>query len=173
MDIMMRPQREVRAVTGLSKNQIQRLVPIFAAGWEQAREKAGIGRNPKRPGRMMGFILRHVLIIVLYYLKGNDTFDKCAYTFSLPRSTVYWLIKRGLDALIAGLDNAKLLPSRDIASVVEFLNRYPETKKIFVDGSDRPIRRPKKNSRSFTLERKSAILSKINSSLTIRNELLF
>ncbi len=167
----MRPQREVKAVTGLSKNQIQRLVPIFSSGWEMARRKEGKGGNPKRPGRKPGFILRHVLIIVLYYLKENDTFDKCAFTFTLPRSTVHWLIKRGLNALINGLDRAKLIPSRDISSVVEFLDKYPETKKVFVDGSDRPIRRPKKISRSFTLERRRDILSKISSLQMIKNKL--
>ena len=39
----------------------------------------------------------------------------------------------------------QVLPQRKVSSVKEFFEAFPEAKEVFIDGTERPIRRPKDN----------------------------
>ena len=47
-----------------------------------------------------------------------------------------------LPVLEAALGRKAVLPARKIATVEEFLRRFPQVKEVFVDGTERPMRRP-------------------------------
>jgi nucleoside phosphorylase len=38
-----------------------------------------------------------------------------------------------------------VLPKRRIGTIEEFIREYPDLKEFFLDGSERPVQRPKKN----------------------------
>ena len=149
MDYTMLPARVVLSLTGLSIGKIKKLTSTFADCWDKIDKKNGIGKNKKRSGRPRKTSLRHTLIYVLTFLKTNMTFDALSALFSLPRSTFHRLVKRGLHAVELAMQEFGQLPARDFSSMITFLCALRGKKTIFVDGTERPIRRPKKNQKNF------------------------
>ena len=45
------------------------------------------------------------------------------------------------------LGTKMVLPERKMSSVEEFIERYPTVKKVMIDGTERPISRPKDRER--------------------------
>jgi hypothetical protein len=43
------------------------------------------------------------------------------------------------------LGKKQVLPKREISSAKEFFEAFPEAREIFIDGTERPIRRPRDN----------------------------
>lgn len=143
------PARVVKSLTGLSKWQVKKLTPVFSAAWDNADIQQGLHSNPDRPGRPAQFERRSVLIFVLAHLKTDASFDALSFTFQVNRSTFYSLVRRGLDALDVALEQMGAMPLRDIKSPVELLAILRESKDVFLDVTERPIRRPRKNQRMF------------------------
>ena len=149
MDYTMLSARVVLSLTGLSASKIKRLTPTFAACWEKIDQMNGVGKNKKRPGRPRENHLRHTLIYALTFLKTNMTFDSISALFSVHRSTLHRLVKRGLDAIELAMKEFDHLPVRDFTSIIAFLCALKGKKSIFIDATERPIRRPKKNQKNF------------------------
>lgn len=149
MDYTMVPARVVLSLTGLSAAKIKRLTPLFSTCWETIRKKNGLGKSEKRPGRPRKIHLRHILIFVLSYLKTNLTFDGLSALFLVKRSTFHCLVKKGLDAIELAMNNSGNLPARDYASALSFLLALKGKKAVFIDATERPIRRPKRNQKNF------------------------
>jgi predicted DNA-binding protein YlxM (UPF0122 family) len=143
------PARVVKSLTGLSKNQIKKLTPIFSACWENVDIKNGLHANPDRPGRPPEVKRTYILIFVLAYLKTNLTFDALAMMFSIKRSTFYDHVRRGLQVLEMALDDVGATPLEDIDSQLTLLAILRGKKHIFLDATERPIRRPKRKQRQF------------------------
>ena len=143
------PARVVKSLTGLSKDQAKKLAPIFSTAWDDLDIKNGLHSNPNRPGRPESFKRNDVLIFVLAYLKMNSTFDALSLCFNVKRSTFYSLVRRGLNVLEAALDQIGAIPLKEIESPVQLLAILRGKKDIFLDVTERPIRRPKKNQRVF------------------------
>lgn len=143
------PARVVKSLTGLSKNQIKKLTPIFSVCWENSDIKNGLHSNPDRPGRPPGVKRTDVLIFVLAHLKTNLTFDALAMMFGVKRSTFYQLVCRGLSALDMALDDIGATPLKDIDSPVTLLAILRGKKHIFLDVTERPIRRPKRKQKKY------------------------
>ncbi len=147
--IVMLSARVVKSLTGLSKNQIKKLTPIFSACWENADIKNGLHSNPDRPGRPPDAKRADVLIFVLAHLKTNLTFDALSMMFGIKRSTFYQLVRRGLLALEYALEEIGATPLKDIDSPVTLLAILRGKKHIFVDVTERPIRRPKRKQKKY------------------------
>lgn len=76
-------------------------------------------------------------------MKCYPTFDVSAFFFGVDKSQ----IKRWVDLLRRKLEKAlgysMALPPRRMKSVQEFLERFPMIKEIIIDGTERPVQRPK------------------------------
>lgn len=143
------PGRVVKSLTGLSKNQIKKLTPFFSACWENADIKNGLHANPDRPGRSLGVKRKDVLIFILAYLKTNLSFDALSMVFGIKRSTFYHLVRRGLGALEMALDEVGAIPLKDVDSSAALLAILRGKKHIFLDATERPIRRPKRQQKKY------------------------
>jgi len=141
----------MRAVTGLSIAGFESLCDKFFQVLQDIKQeqyekaisagtrKRGLGGGAK--GRLRTIQLKP--LFVLMYFKCYPTMDLMGLFFDLDRSNV----KRNIDNLTSvlekTLDRSLSLPKRRISTLKEFLEIIPEAKDLFIDGTERPIQRPK------------------------------
>jgi len=136
--------RLMKALTGMTVAEFERLLPIFTAALKKAQVK---GKKERK--RAIGGGRRHTLksptdklFFILLYLKCYPTFDLAGLLYEVDRSQSQRWVKALLAVLEVGLGWQLVLPERRIGSLEEFIQRFPAVKDVFVDGTERPIQRP-------------------------------
>lgn len=136
--------RLFKAVTGMTYAEFNALSSAFAEALNQEKRA-----NPSRRQRQEGGGRKHTLrtgqeklFFIVFYVKCYVTFDVLAWLFAVDRAQTHRWVTTDLPVLEAALGRKAVLPARKIASVEEFLRRFPQVKEVFVDGTERPIRRP-------------------------------
>lgn len=141
--------RPCKALTGLSVGELRRLAEEFAVNLQAYRGS----RNPHRQRKMGGGRRGHLptalekLVAILVYLKVYPTFDLMAVLFGASRTRCCCWVKQFLPVLEQPLGRRLDLPKRQIRSMEEFLRLFPEVKDVFIDGTERPVQRPKEAKR--------------------------
>ena len=83
------------------------------------------------------------LFYILFYMKCYPTYDLASFVFDVDRSQT----KRWVDSLRKKLEKtlgkARVRPAREMDSIKEFLERFPAVKELLIDGTERPVQRPK------------------------------
>ena len=140
-------ERLLRALTGLNLKALEKLKPAFAEALLEApiprrsdeprQREAGAGRKPRLA------TVEDKLIYVLFYFKCYPTFDLAGLLFDLNRSQANRWLHRLQPVLEAALGKEMALPKRKIRNVEEFLECFPELKRVILDGTERPIQRSK------------------------------
>lgn len=139
----MQDDRLMRAVIGMGKKEFLELLEKFTPYVKRVRYK----RNRKRKagaGRTHTLETpEEKLFYMLFYMKCYPTYDVAGFFFNADKSQT----KRWVDvfrvALEKTLGKVMALPARKIRSVKEFLERFPEVKELIIDGTERPVQRPK------------------------------
>jgi hypothetical protein len=137
----------LRSLTGLTPKQFAELLPRFAA--ELARQKKA-ARRKRNPQRAEGGGRHHTLdtaeaklFFILLYLRIYPTMEVAAFLFDVVRSVICDWVKELLPVLEKTLGATQDLPQRKIRSVDEFLEKFPEVKRVIIDSTERPRTRPK------------------------------
>jgi len=146
IQMAMRSDRLMKAVTGLSAKEFVSIIPDFGSNLKSFfKKKRHVSLDLGRE-----FVLSTVeekLFFALFYLKCYPTFDVAAFFFGVDRSSccrwAHWFIA----ALERTLDTKHVLPERKIKSAKDLLQCMPEIKELFVDGTERPTRRPQNGER--------------------------
>jgi hypothetical protein len=149
LDRILKQDRLLRAMTGLNRQAFEDLLPIFIAAYESSRSKEPQERQ-RAPGGGRKATLRTMeakLFYILVYCKCYPTFDLLSVLFNFDRSCAHDWVHRLLPMLETALGAKQVLPVRKLASVEEFLERFPELKEVIVDGTERPVQRPKDSQR--------------------------
>jgi hypothetical protein len=136
--------RMMRALTGLNLKEFEVLLPTFekilleTQSTKDRQRAAGGGRK--------GILrdARSKLFFILFYIKVYPTFDVAAFIFGTVRSVTFDWKNKLLPALEQALGRVIQLPQRQIRSMEEFCRLFPEVKDVFIDGTERPIQRPRK-----------------------------
>ena len=137
--------RLMRSLTGLNRKAFEALLPAFIAAWQvdrlaQVRKRApGAGQAQKAKLSNP----QQKLFYILFYFKCYPTFDLAGLIFDFDRSQAHRWMHRLQPILEAALGQKMALPERKLESIEQFLKRYPEVKEVMVDGTERPIARPK------------------------------
>lgn len=161
-----------RSLTGLSIQEFEALLPSFKAAWEDflqvtfidgvARKRAfGGGRIPRlKSGRAK-------LLFILFYLRIYPIQEVQGFFFGLSQEQANCWIHRLMPILSEALGREALLPERRPARLEEVLRQYPALQEevtgegssgedssgqegseedsgsvLFIDGTERRIRRP-------------------------------
>lgn len=134
------------ALTGLTPIEFGDLVPLFAPVYLEAKIKANPNRTRKFGGGSIGRLktIEERLFYVLLYLKTYPTFDVASFFLGVNRSNSCRLVQFLLPVLETTLKRRLVLPVRKITSVKEFLEKFPQAKDIFIDGTERRVNEPKK-----------------------------
>lgn len=145
--------RLARATTGLSASEFNQLSASFGQEFQKERwirYKIGLkcGDRERRPGggrigNLRSFTAK--LFFVLLYFKCYPTFDVLGLVFDLDRANAFRNIQRLTPILEKVLGKKMVLPKRKINTLDELFEIFPEVNEIFIDGTERPIQRPKDN----------------------------
>lgn len=141
-------ERRMRALTGSTPKEFNDLLPEFSKILDARRAKeyrADPNRERKPGGGRKGFLKtpEEKLFFILFYFKCYPTYDVAGFVFDADRSNCCRR-RQFLDGILESTLGRKLvLPKRQIRSVKEFFEAFPEAKEVFVDGTERPIQRPK------------------------------
>lgn len=136
----------LKALTGLKLRQFKMLavnfeVNIRASFEEDRKVSVDRGRN---------FVLRtseEKLFFILLYMKRYPTFEVAGWMFDVHKSSCCRWVKWFLPVLQRALGKELVLPQRKTADGQEFVRLFPGVRAVFVDGTERPIRRPKDSAR--------------------------
>ena len=141
----LRSDRMMKALTGQTMAEFERMLPNFNAGLKKRQAKASKERE-----RAVGGGHRHTLetpvdklFFILFYLKCYPTFDLAGLVYDVDRSQAQRWVKALLPVLETALGwQAVVLPQRRIRSIEEFIQRFPAVMDVFVDGTERLVQRP-------------------------------
>jgi hypothetical protein len=144
LERVFKEERLMRALTGLNLLEFDVLLSTFEKVlFEIQNSKI---RQRAVGGGCKGILLdsRYKLFYILFYMKAYPTFDVTAFVFGTVRSVTFEWTKKLLPTLEKSLGRIITLPKRQIRSVEEFLQTFPEVRDIFIDGTERPVQRPRK-----------------------------
>jgi len=136
-------RRLFKAVTGTTSAEFNAILPAFEgvlttmpAERAVRQRQAGGGRHHPLPTG------REQLLFILLYITCSATFDVFGWLFDVDRAQPRRWVCAYVSVLEAALGRKMVLPDRTIERVEEFLRRFPHVREVFVDGTERPIRRP-------------------------------
>jgi hypothetical protein len=134
--------RLLRALTGLNRRAFEALLADFSSLYEQSRQtqprQCAVGGG--RKARLLK--TQEKLFFILFYFKCYPTFDLAGLLFDLHRSQAHEWMHRLQPILEATLGEKMVLPERKLDSLEAFLQRFPDVKRVMIDGTERPIARP-------------------------------
>ena len=149
LERILKQDRLLRAMTGLNRKAFEELLPSFTEAYEsslfneqQERQRA-VGGGRKATLRTM----EEKLFYILLYCKCYPTFDVRSVLFNFDRSCAHDWVHRLLPILETALGYKQVLPIRKLGSLEEFIERFPAVKEVIIDGTERPVQRPKDSQR--------------------------
>ena len=146
-----RDDRQMRALTGMSQEKFDQLLPTFSQVYEQERYKAyekGLraGTRKRKPGGGQKGKLPEMedkLYFILTYYKTYPTFDVLGARFGLARSKANEQVHHLSPILHQTLVEMGHLPKREFKSVADFKATLGDLGQILIDVTERPHQRPK------------------------------
>jgi hypothetical protein len=149
VDFALRSDRTMKALTGLSRSEFQHLCPVFGQALMEHMQSRRSDRQ-RQPGGGGKYRLGPVeakLFFILMYVKCYPTFDVASVLYQVHRSRPHRWVQTWLPVLEQALGYEVVLPERRIDQVESFFTRFPLVKDLFLDGTERPIRRPQDTGR--------------------------
>nr|QNO41183.1 hypothetical protein JNOLDJLP_00007 [Methanosarcinales archaeon ANME-2c ERB4]QNO41587.1 hypothetical protein OAEIHDOC_00007 [Methanosarcinales archaeon ANME-2c ERB4] len=152
-DRALNDDRLLKAMTGLSASEFNKLTGSFGQELQNEawiRYETGVklgGRERKPGGGRIGNLESDAekLFFTLFYFKCYPTFDILGFVFDLNRSNANRNTHKLTLALEKALGRETTLPKRKIRTVEELFAIFPDVRDLFIDGTERPIQRPKDN----------------------------
>ena len=143
--------RLIRAVTGLRLKEFEILKEPFEQEWNKYMKQytfEGARRERKRTVRQNSTFkcIEDKMIFILHHYKSHPTQEMLGLQFDLAQCKVSAWIGALEPILIKTLKKMQLLPARD---AYEMDNRIIESAAVILDGSERPIQRPKYDQQEF------------------------
>lgn len=140
----LRSDRSSNALIGLSVLEFRELVPTFSQCLKEAmmerkgerKRKFGAGQKGKLP------TVEEKLFCVLMYTKTYPTYDVTGFFSGIERTRACRWVQFLFPILEKALGRKLALPKRQIRSVEEFLEAFPEAKDVFIDGTERRTQKP-------------------------------
>ena len=145
LERILNQDRLIRAITGLNRKAFEELLPSFTTAYEQSLFKSEVERKRAIGGGRKATLrtMPEKLLYILVYCKCYPTFDLLSVLFNFDRSCAHEWVHRLLPILEITLGYKQSLPVRKLGSMEEFLERFPEVKAVIIDGTERPVQRPK------------------------------
>jgi hypothetical protein len=137
--------RLLRALTGSNRKAFDSLCESFAEVYQEQLEQDAKPRKRARGGGRKARLesIESKLFFILFYFKCYPTFDVLGFFFDLERGRSNRWMHRLQGVLETALGKKMMLPERKIESIEQFLERFPEVKEVILDGTERPVQRPK------------------------------
>lgn len=146
--------RVFRALTGLSLRGFETLLPAFEAAWENYMWEHNIqGKNRQRQyggGRIPQLVnLEDKLVFILVYFRLYPTQEVQGFLFGISQGQANEWIHKLTKVLNTSLGYQKQLPERKAHNMEQLLGACLSLE-FFIDGTERPIWRPKDKEKQKT-----------------------
>ena len=142
---VLRKNNILKSLTGVTIDEFNKLLPIFS---EFLLERAN-GKKRKRGvgGGRKGKIKKSEdkLFFMLFYFKTYPKFALAAFMYDVDESRPCRWKEELMPILEKTLGRELVLPERRIDTMEEFIQKFPEIKDIFGDGTERRTQRSKNN----------------------------
>lgn len=150
---ILKSARMCQAVFGMSKEEIDELLPVFHACLIAHRYALKPNRQRKVGGGRKGDLPtdEDKLFFLLMYLKIYPTHDALSVLSDHARSKCGDSIQLLLPVLEKTLGRKLALPARTPSSLEEIFRRRPEIKDVFIDGTERLVQKPTSQKRKKKL----------------------
>jgi hypothetical protein len=141
-----------RCFTGMNLVAFQKLLPAFERAYESDLDRRDQARSTKRQrerggGRTSALkSIEDKLLFILFYFKIYPLQEVQGYLFGMGQSQAWDWIHRLTPILNRTLGYEKQLPARQARDIEQVLKMCP-TLEFIIDGTERPIRRPKDKAR--------------------------
>lgn len=135
--------RLLRALTGLNRKAFDALLSTFSEVYEQSLPQHRRQRAPGAGRKARLLQAQDKLFYILFYFKCYPTFDLAALLFDFDRAQAHYWMHRLQPILETALGEKLALPERQLNSIDDFRVRFPGVKRVMIDGTERPIQRPK------------------------------
>ena len=149
MGLLIRDDRQMKALTGLSQAQFDSLLPVFSAIYQATpqhtyetggasgtrRRKPGGGSTGKLP------TMAEKLQFVLYYYKTYPTFDGLATQFEMARSKANENLHKLSPILYDTLVHLELMPYRELTTPEELKAALQGVDRLLIDAIERAYHR--------------------------------
>ena len=141
-------ERLMLSLTGLNSKEFKELLPTFSAVWQSKKRNYhrlhATGARAFGGGRK-GFLptIESKLFYILFYFKCYPTFDLAGFIFGCDRSKACLRQQELSKILESSLGKKLVMPKRQMRTIEEFFQAFPEAKEVFIDGTERPTQRPK------------------------------
>jgi len=146
-----RNNRLMLALTGVTPQEFENLIPAFSQAWlgEKRKQHRKNSKERKLGGGRKGFLksMEEKLFYTLFYYKCYPTYDLASLIFDCNRSNACRRQFELGNMLEKALGKKLVLPERRMRRLEEFFKAFPEAREIFIDGTERPIQRPKDKTR--------------------------
>lgn len=150
MNLNIRDDRQMRALTGLSQAKFEQILPVFTEVYEEEQQHTyeqglAAGTRQRQPGGgQKGKLptLRDKLLFILYYYKVYPTFDVLGSQFELARSKANEQVHKLSPLLHKTLVRLGVMPEREFESVAALQQVCQELDQLILDVTERPHRRP-------------------------------
>lgn len=171
MNLEIRDERQLRALTGLSQAQFDHLLVSFSAVYQTQRQASyeqavQAGHRQRKPGGGRKGKLATPsakLLFVLYYYKTYPTFDVLGTQFNLARSKAHTQLYQLSPILHETLVQLAMMPQRAFQTVAELILALKGVDQIIIDATERAYRRPQvaEQQRAHYSGKKNGIRSRI------------
>ena len=149
MGLQIRDERQMKALTGLSQDQFDHLLPFFSAIYAATQQKtyaAGVdsGTRRRKPGGgAKGKLptMAEKLQFVLYYYKTYPTFDVLGTQFAMARSKAHENLHKLSPILYNTLVHLDLMPHREFTTPEELKAALRGGDRLLIDATERAYHR--------------------------------
>ncbi|MBI5412705.1 transposase [Candidatus Peregrinibacteria bacterium] len=134
--------RLMKALTGLTAGEFSALPPAFMEAFGASRKRRGVRVGYGRHHTLIAW--ENKLFYILFYVKCYPTFDLASFVFGgVDRARTHEWAHEFLPVLEKALKRKIVLPERKMRIPEEFFGRFLGIKEIWIDGTERPVKRPK------------------------------
>jgi hypothetical protein len=149
MGLLIRDDRQMKALTGLSQAQFDHLLPVFNDLYQVAQQQTyekGVAsgtRRRKPGGGSKGKLptMADKLQFVLYYYKTYPTFDVLGQQFEMARSKANENLHKLSPILYDTLVHLELMPSREFATPEDLKAALQGVDRLLIDATERAYHR--------------------------------
>jgi Helix-turn-helix of DDE superfamily endonuclease len=149
MGLQIRDDRQMKALTGLSQDQFDHLLPVFSdiyRATQQHTYEAGVASGSRRRhpgGGSKGKLptLAEKLQFVLYYYKTYPTFDVLGTQFAMARSKAHENLHKLSPILYDTLVHLDLMPYREFTTPEELKAALQGVDRLLIDATERAYHR--------------------------------
>jgi Helix-turn-helix of DDE superfamily endonuclease len=149
MGLQIRDDRQMKALTGLSQDQFDHLLPFFSTIYETTQQKTyadGVesGTRRRKPGGgSKGTLptLAETLQFVLYYYKTSPPFDVLGTQFAMARSKAHENLQNLSPILYDTLVHLDLMPYRELSTPEELKAALQGGDRLLIDATERAYHR--------------------------------